>query len=337
MDVSFLTPIYNNEATLEAALRSFMAQRTALETEIIAVDDGSTDGSLAVARRVAAEAVAAGGPKITVVAKENGGEASALNAALERARGRYAAIAEADIEMPAEWLETCLAEFADPEVYGVGGSLVTPREDPWIARLAGYEIEEKFRTKERYPRHITSANAIYRREAFAEFGRFDENLVNACLDSVFNSRLIEGGKKLVFLADLKVKHHYKTTLAHYLRRQYAYARFRPHEKRLVLYPADRLLAANVGLCLAALASVCLLPFWPAVTGLLWATVLAMQVPAAARIWAREGDWAAALHPLVVVARNMVGGVGYGVGLWAKWRGERPAEDNPPQKASPSPD
>ncbi|MDO9356633.1 MAG: glycosyltransferase, partial [Solirubrobacteraceae bacterium] len=70
--VSILIPAYNAERTIEETLRSALAQTWA-RTEIIVVDDGSTDSTLAVARRVAPLC-------IRVVAQANQGAAAARNA-----------------------------------------------------------------------------------------------------------------------------------------------------------------------------------------------------------------------------------------------------------------
>ena len=151
-------------------------------------------------------------PRIRVFTKANGGEASALNVGFREARGNFIAIVEGDVEVAPDWLETCLAILEkEPDVFAAGGYLETPREDPWIARLAGYEVERKFATKPRDAKHLTSANVLYRREAWDLAGPFDERLVNASLDSVFNGRLAKAGKRLVYEPAARVRHHYKTT------------------------------------------------------------------------------------------------------------------------------
>jgi succinoglycan biosynthesis protein ExoO len=90
-DVSVLVAAYQAEGHLERAVRSALEQ-TAPPREVVVVDDASTDGTLAVAR-----ALAARDPRVRVVAlTENGGPARARNAAIEVARGRWLAVLDAD-------------------------------------------------------------------------------------------------------------------------------------------------------------------------------------------------------------------------------------------------
>jgi len=323
-EVSFVTPAYAAEDTLAAALDKLLAQRTSRSFEVIVVDDGSPDRSAAVA-----DTYAQRDPRVQVLRKPNGGEASALNEGFRAARGRYVAIVEADVEAAPDWLERCLAVLeAEPTVWAVGGYLETPPDDPWIARLAGYEIERKFASKPREAKHLTSANVVYRREAFDTAGPFDERLLNASLDSVFNAGLLKSGKRLVYEPEARVRHHYKTTLTGYLRRQYAYARYRVHNDVLDLYPADRFLALHVALAAlgaGAFALVPLAPFAPPPLNLLCLTAgpsllglaLLFQTPRALALLIERRDPAALLYPSVVVTRNVVGAVGYAVGVAAK--------------------
>ena len=326
-EISFLTPVYEAEATLSAALAHILAQETERSFEVVVVDDGSRDRSLEIAREVAAT-----DPRVTVLSKENGGEASALNVAWAASRGHYVAIVEGDVEPAPDWLETCLAVLeAEADVWAVGGYLETPAEDSWIARLAGYEIERKFASKPREAKHLTSANVLYRGEAFALAGPFDERLVNASLDSVFNGKLAKAGKRLVYEAKARVRHHYKATAWSYIRRQYAYARFRVHNEVLDLYPADRFLAAHVFLAALATLLIALAPLGLLLTGTprlaafttgpaLLLLAFLLQLPQAFGLLISRGDAAALLYPPVILLRNIVGAFGYGIGLIMKTLG-----------------
>lgn len=309
MKISFLIPAFNNESTLEGTVISILSQKVEHKKELIIIDDGSRDDTLSVAKKLKEEY-----PDIQLIGKKNGGEASALNAGLKKASGDFVALVEADVRLGKEWLEKVLKEFDNPEVMGAGGCLVTSRDEPWIARIAGYETENKFATKERYPKHITSANAIYRSEVFEEVGKFDESLINASLDSDVNSRLINKGYKLAYVRETKALHHYKPTFLGYLKRQYDYARYRIYVENLVLYPADKFLAFNVFLSGLFIVSVLLLPIFYYIPLAMFFFVILLQIPTTIKLLRNKKDLVLLIYPLVIVGRNIVAFFGYGIGL-----------------------
>jgi glycosyltransferase involved in cell wall biosynthesis len=86
--VSILIPAYNAERWIAGSIKSALAQTWARK-EIIIVDDGSSDQTLAVARRFAAK-------DVTVVTLENQGAAAARNHAFSLSRGDYIQWLDAD-------------------------------------------------------------------------------------------------------------------------------------------------------------------------------------------------------------------------------------------------
>jgi glycosyltransferase involved in cell wall biosynthesis len=86
--VSILIPAYNSERSIGETIESVLAQ-TWPRKEIIIVDDGSTDNTLAVARRFASQIV-------SVVTKPNGGASSTRNKALSLAQGDFIQWLDAD-------------------------------------------------------------------------------------------------------------------------------------------------------------------------------------------------------------------------------------------------
>lgn len=88
--VSIVMPCYQAEATVACTVDSILAQ-TMPDFELIAVDDGSTDGTGALL-----DALAAQDTRIHVLHRENGGVARARNAGMAVARGQWLAFADAD-------------------------------------------------------------------------------------------------------------------------------------------------------------------------------------------------------------------------------------------------
>lgn len=102
--VSVIVPVYNCRATLRGALESVFAQSLPADRiEVIAVDDGSTDGGGAILDGLA-------GPRLTVVRQENsGGPGAPRNRGLELASGRFVSFLDADDRLGPEALERMVA------------------------------------------------------------------------------------------------------------------------------------------------------------------------------------------------------------------------------------
>ena len=97
--VSVIVPAYNVEEYVGQAVRSILGQ-TMGDLELIVVDDGSTDATGTIL-----DGLAAGDARMRVLHVQNGGAPAARNRALDVARGRYVAFADADDECAPTYLE----------------------------------------------------------------------------------------------------------------------------------------------------------------------------------------------------------------------------------------
>ena len=116
-DVSIIVPAYNMERFLVETLDSIEAaiKPTSLAVEVIVMDDGSTDGSLALARNYAAHHT-----NIRVLTQPNAGPSVARNRAINEATGRYIFPLDADDLLGAGFLEHAVQILdTDPEVKAV--------------------------------------------------------------------------------------------------------------------------------------------------------------------------------------------------------------------------
>ena len=134
-EVSVVIPCYNSAAFLESCLKSVMAQ-TLSDIEILVVDDGSTDDSLAVGQRIAAN-----DRRITVLAQAHSGPGDARNRGIDAARATCITFVDSDDELQADACEALLRGIA-PDVDVVigrtrGRSWNVPRggRDRFVAAL----------------------------------------------------------------------------------------------------------------------------------------------------------------------------------------------------------
>jgi glycosyltransferase involved in cell wall biosynthesis len=88
--VSVLLPCYNTAETLEEAIGS-LARQTLTDFEVVAVDDGSTDGTARILERWAS-----GDHRLRILAQPHGGIVKALNAGLKICRASYVARMDGD-------------------------------------------------------------------------------------------------------------------------------------------------------------------------------------------------------------------------------------------------
>lgn len=167
-------PCWNAESTLPACLDSLLAQ-TWTDFEIVAVDDGSTDGTTNVLREYARRDA-----RVRPFRIRHGGVAVAANTALEKSRGRFVARMDADDLALPERLASQVSWLATRPKLGLVGSRVRFGGDRDAAR--GYALyvdwTNRLVTSEAISlnRFVESPFAfpsvMFRRELFLEHGGF---------------------------------------------------------------------------------------------------------------------------------------------------------------------
>jgi len=188
--VTVIMPVYNSAKYLPAALDSVLAQ-TLQDFEVVAVNDGSTDDSLAVLERYAAR-----DPRVRFATQKNAGIAAARNAAAALAKGRYIATHDDDdvfhpvrLEKQAAILDArpdlaavfCRSLVADENLKPIGGMKIPA--DPRVLR-------------QRLQRgNVLQQSCMVRREVFEKIGGYREALMLS-EDFDFNLRLLEAGEIL---------------------------------------------------------------------------------------------------------------------------------------------
>lgn len=106
--VSVVVPMYNDRRTVDLCLRSVLAQ-TYSKTEVIVVDDASTDDSAA---------LAAAHPVTLVRAERNGGPGATRNLGVRHASGEIIFFLDADLTMHPDAVAQAVEIFDDNPSYG---------------------------------------------------------------------------------------------------------------------------------------------------------------------------------------------------------------------------
>ncbi len=108
--VSVIIPTYNRSNLVKEAVESVL-QQTYTDFEVLVVDDGSTDDTRSVVKQIQDS-------RIKYYYKDNGGQSSARNLGLIKAKGKYIAYLDEDDLWPTEYLETVINQFDANKDYG---------------------------------------------------------------------------------------------------------------------------------------------------------------------------------------------------------------------------
>jgi poly-beta-1,6-N-acetyl-D-glucosamine synthase len=116
--VTVILPVYNGERWIAGKLATLAAlDYPAEKLDVLVLDDGSVDGSVAAARAIA-------GPRVQVIPLPHGGKAAALNAGLARAQGEILFFTDIRQPLRPDSLRHLTACFADPAVGVASGELI---------------------------------------------------------------------------------------------------------------------------------------------------------------------------------------------------------------------
>ena len=130
---SVVVPVYNEAESLDELVRSVESALSSIEGdhEILFVDDGSTDGSFEKLK-----ALAAARPAVRLVAfRRNLGKSPALTCGFQKARGRFVATLDADLQDDPQDIAT-LYEHLQRENLDMASGWRKERRDSWLKVLA---------------------------------------------------------------------------------------------------------------------------------------------------------------------------------------------------------
>ena len=206
MKLSIIIPVKNDADGLAACLNSIdLASVDSVDYELLVVDNGSTDGTVAVARNHGATVLLA--PVATVAAMRNLGA--------KESRGKVLAFIDADCTVGKDWFINIEPYLDDSSVVCFGSPPTIPEPATWV-QSCWYQIRKKV-SADNKPFDIEwleSMNLFVRRDVFWSIDGFDEDMIT-CEDYDLCTRLKPQGSILCDSNIVAIHHGEAATARHF--------------------------------------------------------------------------------------------------------------------------
>ncbi len=207
--VSIVVPAHNAADTLGLCLDACLRQ-TWPATEVIVVDDGSTDTTASLAENRTG---------VQYVRQEKAGPAAARNRGAALAKGAFIVFTDADCVPHTDWIDRLMARFEEG-VGGVGGTYGIANPGSLLAHLIHREIRMRHARFGEEVDFLGSFNVAYRKEVFTALNGFDTAFRAASgEDNDLAYRAQDAGWRLCFAPEAVVDHFHPTALIPYLTAQ----------------------------------------------------------------------------------------------------------------------
>jgi O-antigen biosynthesis protein len=214
--VSVVVCTYNAERTMAPCLES-LAKLNYPDYEVIVVNDGSTDGSLAIAERFG---------YCKIISQPNKGLSVARNVGAEAATGEIVAYTDSDCVADPDWLNYLVAKMEAADLVACGGPNFPPPEDSLIPSAVAVSPGGPTHVllSDDTAEHIAGCNMAFRRDVLLQLGGFDPVYRAAGDDVDICWRFQDAGYTIGFSPAAVVWHFRRNTVRAYIGQQRGYGK-----------------------------------------------------------------------------------------------------------------
>ena len=223
LSISVIVPVLNVAKTVRDLMESLMnLDYDEDKLEIIVVDGDSKDGTREIVQEY----------PFRLVQQDGKGLNAARNTGIKYSTGEIIAYTDGDCVVPPNWVKAIVANFRDPGVGFVGGTLEGyNKNEP----LSNYMDETFFQvipgfhfriegTDLRLLQLPAGANMAFRRSALARVDFFDENIIYGFDDLEPVEEMGLKGFRIVLDPEVNVLHQHRTTLGGLMKQHFNYGR-----------------------------------------------------------------------------------------------------------------
>jgi cellulose synthase/poly-beta-1,6-N-acetylglucosamine synthase-like glycosyltransferase len=214
--VSIIVCAYNAERTMEQCLAS-LAVLNYPDYEVIVVNDGSRDRTLAIAENHGF---------CRIISQPNRGLSAARNVGAEAATGEIVAYTDSDCVADPDWLNYLVAKMEASDLVACGGPNFPPPEDALVPAVVAVAPGGPTHVliNDEIAEHIAGCNMAFRREVLLQLGGFDPIYRAAGDDVDICWRFQDAGYVIGFSPAAVVWHFRRNTIAAYCNQQRGYGK-----------------------------------------------------------------------------------------------------------------
>jgi peptidoglycan/xylan/chitin deacetylase (PgdA/CDA1 family)/glycosyltransferase involved in cell wall biosynthesis len=195
--VSVIVPAYNEAANIAATVRSLVDSDYPW-VEVIVVDDGSTDGTRDIVRRL-------GLPGVHVVRQDNAGKPAALNTGIRLARGEILVLVDGDTVFEPDAVGRLVQPMRDALVGAVSGNTKVANRGGLLGRwqhleyVIGFNLDRRLFDLARCMPTVPGAIGAFRRSALRDVGGVSAQTLAE--DTDLTIAVIRAGWRVVYAPD----------------------------------------------------------------------------------------------------------------------------------------
>jgi glycosyltransferase involved in cell wall biosynthesis len=207
---SIVIPCYNEAVYIGKCIESIRANDADhIQYEIVVVDNGSSDGSVEIAKKLGAK----------IIENAKGYISTLRNLGLRQARGNILVTLDADIIVPSHWLKRAKEFFDNGFIGALGFTLNVPESAGWVAKAWGNRIYQKL-DKIVEVEVLSSTNIFMNRSVFEEINGFDETLKTGA-DKDLTLRILKAGYRAISVPETSLFHlGYEKNLWHFIKKEF---------------------------------------------------------------------------------------------------------------------
>lgn len=181
-DLSIIVPVYNVQKYIRHCMASILHQKGVSESEIIVIDDGSTDYTLPILNKIAEHH-----NNIQIIHQENTGVSAARNTGIAASHGKYVTFVDGD-DMVGIKAKAFDEYFAEPLREDIGCMSYYENDRKTINKLSAKHFDDKYFVNMLHTAYTTDAEIVLG-------GKIALNTSDSyMLKQVYNKRIIRGSR-----------------------------------------------------------------------------------------------------------------------------------------------